>query len=72
MSLLREELANLKAKIQREDIRLGEIERQFWEDGGVCCPCCGVPGFSEAEKRQERRYLRIKQIEKKLALTDPL
>jgi hypothetical protein len=65
-SPLRAELADLKAKVRREDIRLGEIERQFWLDGGVCCPSCGVPGYSEAMSAQERRELRIQYLENKL------
>jgi hypothetical protein len=65
-SPLRTELTNLKAKVLREDIRLGELNRQFWLDGGICCPCCGVPGYSEAMSAQERRELRIRYIEKKL------
>jgi hypothetical protein len=45
---------------------MADIEREFWLDGGVCCPCCGVPGYSEMMSAQERRERRILYIEKKL------
>jgi len=65
-SPLRAELTALKAKVQRVDFRMADIEREFWLDGGVCCPCCGVPGYSEMMSAQERRERRILYIEKKL------
>ena len=71
MSPLRRELRNLKTKVQQEDFRLSQLEMEFWEMGGVCCPSCGIPGFSEARDAQERRLQRIHYLEKKLPPEKP-
>lgn len=65
-SPLRVELTNLEHRVLQEDLRLYELEQQFWSDGGVCCPYCGIPGFSGAVDKQVRRKARITQIEHKL------
>ena len=63
---LKLELANLQKQIIRTDRHLEEMSDEFWRSGGVCCPSCGMPGYSELMWKQERRELRVKQIEKKL------
>lgn len=66
LSPLREELRNLQMKHALEAQRLDEVQREFWAAGGVCCPCCGVPGYSAAVDAQARREQRIQQLQKKL------
>lgn len=66
LSPLREELRNLQMKHALEAERLDEVQREFWANGGVCCPYCGIPGYSAAVDAQARREERIRQLEKKL------
>lgn len=66
-SPLRAELDNLEVKIYREDIRLAELNQQFLAEGGVCCPSCGIPGYSDAVCAQDRRRARVCYLKAKLA-----
>jgi hypothetical protein len=43
-SPLRIELKNLERNLASTEEHLSEVSEEFWRDGGVCCPCCGVPG----------------------------
>lgn len=52
---LEREIVRIKCKIAVEDDRMSQISDQFFEDGGICCPACGVPGYSESMSAQERR-----------------
>lgn len=65
-SPLKFELRNLERNILETDARMQEVEREFWANGGVCCPGCGVPGWHELTEKQERRRERVKQIHTKL------
>ena len=64
---LKTELANLRKRISATEDYMGRLSNDFWANGGVCCPSCGVPGYSELSLKQERREERIKQILAKLA-----
>ena len=66
-SPLKFEVSALVAKIERVDNEMGDIENDFFADGGICCPSCGVPGYSEMSLKQERRVKRLKQLRDKLA-----
>lgn len=63
---LKRELEGLKRNIARTDANMGELASDFWANGGVCCPSCGVPGYSELELKQERRERRVEEIIAKL------
>ncbi len=67
MSPLRFEARALKVKIARVDDEISAISQRFWASGGVCCPSCGVPGFSEMVCKQERREKRLDNLYRKLA-----
>ena len=67
MSKLKEELANLNKNIIETDNYLGALAHEFWRNGGICCPTCGVEGYGELELKQERRWKRIEEVEAKLA-----
>ncbi len=67
MGILLKQLKALQARYRREDDELGDIAREFWANGGICCPGCGVPGYSERERRQERREQRITELKAKIA-----
>ena len=66
ISPLRQEQLNLQRKIRTEDARLAELEGAFWAGGGVCCPYCGIPGFSKAIDAQNRRRERLQCVTEKL------
>ncbi len=61
-SPLKQEITNLRINIARDQERLDNAEMNFWENGGICCPFCGVPGYSELASLQDRRQLRIDQL----------
>ncbi|AJX61008.1 hypothetical protein AQ938_06660 [Burkholderia pseudomallei] len=63
---LKQELDGLKRNIDRTDELMSQLASEFWMSGGVCCPGCGVPGYSELELKQERRERRVKEIVAKL------
>ena len=65
-SSLKAELANLELNLATTYTFMSELAEEFWDNGGVCCPSCGVPGYSELLLKQERREARIAQIKKKL------
>lgn len=65
-SPLKVELANLKKNYDRDDDYLADTAANFWRNGGVCCPSCGVPGYSALVEKQERRLKRMEGIKKKL------
>jgi len=69
-SRLAQQIAALKAAIAREDEELAKIEQQFWRDGGVCCPDCGEPGYSDRERAQERRETWLALLVNKQAQRD--
>lgn len=66
-SPLKVELRNLRRNYHLTEDHLRKVSSEFWANGGVCCPNCGVPGYSALQDKQERREARIKQIEAKLA-----
>ncbi|PRF55377.1 hypothetical protein [Burkholderia multivorans] len=63
---LKKELEGLKRNIDKTDELMSQLASEFWMNGGVCCPGCGVPGYSELELKQERREQRMKEIVAKL------
>jgi hypothetical protein len=67
LSPLQQELVNLNRSIDSTDVNLSYLASKFWRDGGICCPDCGVPGFSDLVAKQERRHKRVAEIEAKLA-----
>lgn len=67
---LRYELKGLKKNYRSTEEYLREVAREFWANGGICCPGCGVRGYSALQMKQDRRYDRIRQIEKKLESID--
>ena len=66
ISPLNQEIVGLKRNIASTEDWQANVANQFWANGGICCPCCGVPGYSEASSLNERRMLRLKQLEAKL------
>lgn len=58
---------HLVKQIQRTEDTMQRMARDFWSRGGICCPGCGVPGYSELSNKQDRRRARLGQIDKKLA-----
>jgi hypothetical protein len=54
-SLLEREISRLERKIASEEKHMAEISDSFFRNGGVCCPSCGEPGYSELMRAQERR-----------------
>ena len=64
---LKKELECLLANISRTEDYMGELADEFWSNGGICCPSCGVRGYSELELKQERRYQRVNEIKQKIA-----
>jgi DNA repair exonuclease SbcCD ATPase subunit len=67
-SPLEREIQSIERKILREELRMDRLSAQFWADGGVCCPSCGVPGYSELMFAQERREAWLKILREKLAV----
>lgn len=53
--------------IKRTDERMQKLAHDFWACGGVCCPSCGISGYSELCDKQQRRMERLGQIDRKLA-----
>jgi hypothetical protein len=66
---LKEEMAGLYRNIERTNKTLDVMAADFWREGGICCPSCGVRGYSDLLDKNERRWERIKQIETKLILS---
>jgi len=66
LSPLKIELKNLRRSYAADDERMLEMSDNFWRNGGVCCPGCGVPGYNDLRDKQYRRLRRIEGIEKKL------
>lgn len=62
LSPLKTEIENLRVKIRKDEARLAKAERKFWNEGGVCCPFCGVSGYSELSRLQDERQTRIDQL----------
>lgn len=65
-SPLKTELRALQENYKRTEEKMRRLSSDFWERGGVCCPFCGVLGYSELAEKQERREDRMKQIKDKL------
>lgn len=65
-SPLKVELASLKRNLAYTEVSMEEIAKDFWRNGGVCCPSCGSSEFRKLELKQERRQQRIEQIKAKL------
>jgi len=63
---LKREIQDLQRKIPATDLWLEEVEQRFWREGGICCPGCGVQGFSDAQDAQKRRRLRLAQLQAQL------
>ncbi|MBN3839320.1 hypothetical protein [Burkholderia sp. Ac-20349] len=63
---LRHELEGLNRNIARTDATLARLASDFWANDGICCPSCGVQGYSELELKQERRERRRGEILAKL------
>lgn len=68
ISPLKIELANLQKAHTRTEKQLSSLNANFWANNGVCCPACGVQGYSELMSKQERREKRIASIKAKLGL----
>jgi hypothetical protein len=66
ISPLKVEQRNLERALAQTYVHMDGLERTFWSSGGICCPSCGVPGFSVLVDKQERRLVRLKQIRDKL------
>jgi len=66
MSKLKLEFFNLNKNIADTDDYLRSRAREFWDNGGVCCPTCGVEGYGELEIKQENRWKRRKELIVKL------
>lgn len=54
-SNLTSEIQLLERKIYLEENRMDLISEKFFREGGVCCPGCGVPGFTRLKLAQDRR-----------------
>lgn len=63
---LRTELQNLHTNISRTQRRMYELSEEFTERRMYCCPCCAFPEYSDLKLKQERRELRIRQLEAKI------
>ncbi len=72
VSPIKSEIEHLRISRTADDQRLGSAERNFWKAGGVCCPGCGVPGFSKLVNKQERRMSRHADLAFKLLMSLPL
>ena len=66
LSPLKNELKNLEKNLRETDDHMEEVERDFWEQGGICCSRCGIRGWVELEDKQSRRRDRVKQIQNRL------
>jgi hypothetical protein len=64
---LTREIVRLERKMAREEAHMNRITEEFWENGGVCCPGCGVPGYSELQRRQEHREQWLQMLREKAA-----
>lgn len=63
---LKLELVNLRKRYSETEDYLSRLSNEFWRADGVCCPSCGVPGYSELLLKQERREKRIAEIMQRL------
>jgi len=63
---LKQELANLEKRIQQTENRLGEINQEFFDNNGSCCPSCWSSEYRELEMKQHRRKMRKQWLEQKL------
>lgn len=66
-SALKQELENLRKNVKETYNHMGSLSAEFFSSGGVCCPSCGVRGYSELIDKQDRRHKRIDQILAKLS-----
>ncbi len=66
MGALLKEHRDLARALWETEKLLARKSRDFWENGGICCPDCGVPGYSELVRKQERRWRRSEQIRLRL------
>ena len=66
MANLQTELENLYRNVARTDDQMAEMAEACWRAGGICCPSCGMPGYSDLIERQDRRWARIRIVEAKL------
>jgi hypothetical protein len=64
-TLMERDIVRLERKIAREEDRMSEISDDFFKNGGVCCPSCGVPGYSDLQYKQERRERWLKILKAK-------
>jgi hypothetical protein len=64
--ILRREIAAIERKMHKVELQMDKLEAQFWKNGGVCCPTCGLPGYSDLEWAQERREAWLKILRAKL------
>ena len=67
MGKLKIELENLERNIRKTDDYMSQLNNEFWADGGICCPMCGMPLYRVLHNKQENRYKRRTEILKKLA-----
>lgn len=58
---LGDEIQRLRKRIFIEDMKMEKLTIEYFENDGICCPGCGLDGFSEMLQKQERRerWLRI-------------
>lgn len=64
-----QEIEDLVRNIARTADRMSDMESDFYQQspGSYCCAHCDIPGYSELFAKQERRRVRLKQLQEKLA-----
>ncbi len=62
------ELEFLERNIRTTNARLAEINKEFWANGGTCCPSCGSLEYRELVEKQDRRIARRHIVRNKLLL----
>lgn len=70
ISPLRYELMRLNQRYSETELELNRFSDNFWENNGICCPGCGVPGYSDLQDKQYRRLIRMDELRVKLILSD--
>lgn len=66
VSPLKKECADIIMKLGRIRKRMEKDEKNFWANGGICCPFCGVYGHSERATQCDQLEKRLKELEQKL------
>ena len=68
---LEDEINQLKRKLYKEELCMGALSDRYFEDGGICCPNCGLPGYRKLGMAQDRRekWLKILLAKQKARAT---